>query len=49
MTAHDLYLTLRAIDKSFQHDRPIANARKRAGRDRQVILDKLEFCKLRLK
>ena len=39
---------LRAVDEAFQHDGPIANTGERACRNRQVILDELEFGELRV-
>jgi hypothetical protein len=42
------HLALGPVDKTLQHDRTIANTGERAGRDRQVILDELEFGELRV-
>jgi hypothetical protein len=36
-------LTCSAINKTFQHDGPIANARECARRDRQVVAHQFEF------
>lgn len=41
-------LTLGAVDETLQHDGSIANARKRARCDRQIILNELEFGELRV-
>ena len=41
-------LPLGAVDKTFQHDWSIANARERAGRDGQVVTNEIEFAEFHL-